>query len=75
MVIRLGAYAAIPAILIFDPYWDRPSFSGPVIGVASLAFVTGMIWDHATLPGAVRRHNRALVPVITPTGVAFAGSF
>jgi hypothetical protein len=77
MLLRLGSFAAIPAILIFDPYWDRPSFSGPVIGVASLAFVTGMIWDHATLPSAVRRHNRepAVMPIVTGHGIALAGRF
>jgi hypothetical protein len=74
LCIRLGALAAIPAIMIFDPYLDRPNVSGPIITGASLVFVTGLVWDHATLPGAVRRHN-GVTPVVTANGVAFAGRF
>ena len=76
--IRLSAYAAIPAIMIFDPYLDRPSFTGPVATTAGLVFLTGMIWDHATLPGAVRRHNGdefAMLPVVTRNGIALVGAF
>jgi hypothetical protein len=79
LCIRLSAFAAIPAIMIFDPYLDNPSFTGPVATTAGLVFVTGMIWDHATLPGAVRRHNGddefTLLPVFTGNGIALVGAF
>jgi hypothetical protein len=77
LCLRLGAFAAIPAIMIFDPYQKRDGFTGPVIATASILFVTGIVWDHATLPRAVRRHNRAhvLVPIVTSNGLAIAGSF
>jgi hypothetical protein len=75
--LRLASFLAIPAVAIFDPYLNRPSVSAPIITGSVLLFLTGMVWDHATLPSAVRRYNRehVLVPAVTSNGIAIAGTF
>jgi hypothetical protein len=75
LVLRLGGTAAVVTLAVADPHLDHPATVMGLLGAAAL-WETGLVWDLATLPRAIRRANHRIVaPMFTGTGFAVAGTF
>ncbi|HUQ04794.1 MAG TPA: hypothetical protein VM261_19970 [Kofleriaceae bacterium] len=79
LVLRGGAATAVIFLALRDPHLDTPVLTVGGLLAAVGVWEAGVIWDLATLPRAVRRHNRKVdmlvAPVVTDrsAGLALAG--
>jgi hypothetical protein len=75
LVLRVAAAGGLAGLAVADPHLDHVATVFGIVGAVAL-FETGMLWDVATLPRAVRTYNRehaiAVAPLATPHGGGLA---